>query len=192
MKHPIAKINFKNRGTVIVELLPDFAPNTVASVIDLAGKGCFDNFPIERIVPGSWIDCSYRAFGKEEAKYFLENEAAIQDNKLINKGMMCVGGYTQEDGHIDIAGGEFYFPMRECQDLVGKYPIIGNVLEGMEILEDIAVVACKPVVLECMPDTIITTPLEPVIIESFTVELNDYSPVAPVKKQAEPFPENWL
>lgn len=192
MKKPIAKIEFENRGTVVVELLPDFAPNTVASVIDLAMKGCFDNFAIERIVPGCWIDCSYRAFGKEEAKYFLENEAAIQDSKLINKGMMCVGGYTQEDGSIKIAGGEFYFPMRECQDLTGKYPIIGHILEGIEILEEIAEVECKPVVLECMPDVIITTPLDPVVIETFTVELNDYVLVGPDKKEAKPFPENWL
>lgn len=192
MTHPIAKIKFKNRGTVVVELLPDFAPNTVASIVSLAGSKCFDNYAVERIVPGCWIDCSYSAFGKVEAKYFLDNEAAIQDKRLIKKGMMCVGGYKQTDGSIKIAGGEFYFPMRDCPDLTGKYPIIGNVLEGVEILEEIEKVECYPVRLECMPDTKITTPVEPVIIEKFTIELNSYIPQSVKKMEAKPFPENWL
>lgn len=189
--NPIAKIKFKNRGTVVVELLPEYAPNTVASIIDLAQKQCFDNFPIERIVQGSWVDCSYTAFKKEEAKYFLENEAHLQGGRLINKGMMCVGGYQHSQGHIDIAGGEFYFPLRECPDLVGKYPIIGTILEGMELVEEISRVETYPVVLPYKPDVIITTPVEPVIIESFTVDVNDYQIVEPIRKKALPFPENW-
>lgn len=189
--NPIAKIEIENRGTIIVELRPDLAPNTVESFIYLAGLGVFDDYAIQRIVPGSWVDCSYTAFGKEEAKYFLENEAKLQNNTLIKRDMMCVGGYTQEDGSIKIAAGEFYFPLRDCQDLVGKYPIIGNILEGMEIVDAIANVETYPVKLEAMPDTIITTPVTPEIIKKVSVELNAYEPVGVVKQVAEPFPENW-
>lgn len=189
--NPIANIEIENRGTIVVELLPEMAPNTVESFIYLAGLGVFNEYAIQRIVPGSWVDCSYSAFGKEEAKYFVENEAKLQNDTLIKRNMMCVGGYKQEDGSIKIAAGEFYFPLRDCEDLVGKYPIIGSVLEGMEIVDAIAVVETSPVVLEAMPDTIITTPVTPEVIKKVTVELNGFTPVGPVKEPAEPFPENW-
>lgn len=189
--NPIAKIEIENRGTIVVELLPEMAPNTVESFIHLAQLGVFNDYAIQRIVPGSWVDCSYTAFGKEEAKYFVENEAKLQDNKLIKREMMCVGGYTQEDGSIKIASGEFYFPLRDCEDLVGKYPIIGNVLEGMDIVDAIAVVETYPVTLEAMPTTIITTPVKPEVIKEVVIDLNGYEPVGVVKEKAEPFPENW-
>lgn len=189
--NPIAKIEIENRGTIVVELLPEMAPNTVESFIYLADLGVFDNYAIQRIVPGSWVDCSYTAFGKDEAKYFVENEAKLQNNTLIKRNMMCVGGYKQEDGSIKIAAGEFYFPLRDCEDLVGKYPIIGNVLEGMDIVDAIAIVDTFSVKLEHMPNTIITTPVTPELIKKVSIELNGYEPVGVIKQPADPFPENW-
>lgn len=189
--NPIATITIKDRGDIVVELLPDFAPNTVASFINLAFKGVFNNYAIQRIVPGSWVDCSYSAFGKEDAKYFLENEAKIQNNTLIQRNMMCVGGYTQEDGSISIAGGEFYFPLRDCPDLVGKYPIIGNILSGMDIIDDISKVDTYPVTLKHTPSTIITTPSVDEVITTVEIELNGHMPKPPEKKAALPFPINW-
>lgn len=189
--NPIAKIEIENRGTIVVELLPEMAPNTVESFIYLADLGVFDNYAIQRIVPGSWVDCSYTAFGKDEAKYFVENEAKLQNNTLIKRNMMCVGGYKQEDGSIKIAAGEFYFPLRDCEYLVGKYPIIGNVLEGMDIVDAIAIVDTFSVKLEHMPNTIITTPVTPELIKKVSIELNGYEPVGVIKQPADPFPENW-
>ena len=57
--NPTATIYMANKSRIVIELLPDFAPNTVASFIYAAERGIFDGHPIERIVPGHWIDISY-------------------------------------------------------------------------------------------------------------------------------------
>ena len=72
--HPIATIYMKNGKKIVIELLPESAPNTVNSFIYVASKGYMDNHAIERIVPGNWVDISYTAFGKKECQYLIPSE----------------------------------------------------------------------------------------------------------------------
>lgn len=185
--NPIATFKMKSGATFQVELLPEIAPNTVNSFIYLASSGCYDNYAIQRIVPNSWVDLSYSAFNKEIAKYFIDNEAHIQNNRPIHYGLMCMGGY----GENDIAGGEIYFPLRDCDDLVGHYPVLGQFLNGVEILREIEVVDTYPVVIEEMPTVKINTPIEPIIIESVTVDTFGIEYPEPIKKEAIPKPPRW-
>ena len=43
-------------------------------------------------------------------------------------GCVCMGGYG-EDG---LASCEFFFPLRDCPDHKGIYPVFGKVIEGMD------------------------------------------------------------
>ncbi len=185
--NPIATFNMENGQKIIVELLPKIAPNTVNSFIYLAKKGCYNNHSIQRIVPGSWIDLSYSAFGKDYAKYFIENEAKIQNSKEIHYGQMCMGGYSDNE----IASGEVFFPLRDCKDLQGKYPILGNVIEGLEILKEIEKVETKPIKLEQNPDMIINEPIVPVIIRSVEIETYGIEYAEPKKVAISKMPEKW-
>ena len=72
--NPIATLYMKNGKKIVIELLPEAAPNTVNSFIYVASRGLMDHHAIQRIVPGSWIDVSYTAFGKKEARYLIPNE----------------------------------------------------------------------------------------------------------------------
>ncbi len=185
--NPIATFQMMDGRCIRVELQPELAPNTVNSFIHLAGLGVYDGFAIERIVPGSWVDLSYKAFGREEAKYFLDNEAKIQGGPMISYGMMCMGGY----GDNEIAGGEVYFPLRDCPDLVGKYPIIGKLLEGGELLREFEAVETYPVTIPSLPQVEINTPVVPIVIKRVTVETFGITYPAPKRKAAEPLPETW-
>lgn len=185
--NPIATFKMKSGATFQVELLPELAPNTVNSFIHLATSGCYDNYAIQRIVPNSWVDISYSALGNDLAKYFIDNEAPLQNNQPIYYGLMCMGGYSEND----IAGGEVFFPLRDCDDLVGKYPIIGKFLNGVETLRDIEVVDTYPVVIEEAPSVEINTPVEPVIIESVTVNTFGVAYPLPTKKAPIPKPPRW-
>lgn len=72
--NPIATLYMKNGSKIVIELLPESAPNTVNSFLYVASRGYMDQHAIERIVPGNWVDISYTAFGKKECRYLIPNE----------------------------------------------------------------------------------------------------------------------
>ena len=69
MRHPIATLHMENGADIVIELLPESAPNTVNSFLFAASHGYLDHHAIERIVPGNWVDMSYTAFGHKETQY---------------------------------------------------------------------------------------------------------------------------
>ena len=73
MKHPIATLHMANGADIVIELLPESAPNTVNSFLYAASHGYLDHHAIERIVPGNWVDMSYTAFGHKEMQYLIPN-----------------------------------------------------------------------------------------------------------------------
>ena len=52
--NPIATLHMANGRNIVIELLPESAPNTVNSFIYTASRGYLDHHAIERIVPGNW------------------------------------------------------------------------------------------------------------------------------------------
>ena len=94
--NPIAALYMKNGKRIVIELLPEAAPNTVNSFIYVASRGLMDHHAIQRIVPGSWIDVSYTAFGKKEAQYLIPNEFELHPEITpldSHPGVVCMGGY---------------------------------------------------------------------------------------------------
>ena len=53
MRNPIAKLILNNGRKIVLELRPDYAYNEVCSFISAIRHGYYDNFAIQRIVPGS-------------------------------------------------------------------------------------------------------------------------------------------
>ena len=72
--HPIATLHMANGSKIVVELLPEAAPNTVNSFVYAASRGFMDHHAIQRIVPGNWVDVTYQAFGHKECQYLIPNE----------------------------------------------------------------------------------------------------------------------
>ena len=130
MKNPIATITMENGAEVVIELIPELAPNTVNSFIYLASRGAFDNYKIARVEPGFVVDVSTNAYDREICRYLIENEAAKigADKRLAaDLGVIAMGGY--ENG---IAGGEFFFPLQPVPRLDGNYPMFGKIIKGVE------------------------------------------------------------
>ena len=51
---------------IVLELLPEAAPNTVNSFIYAASRGFMDHHAIQRIVPGNWVDVTYQGIWTQE------------------------------------------------------------------------------------------------------------------------------
>ena len=186
--NPIATLYLAGHGRIVIELLPEWAPNTVNSFLYAALNRCYDRFAIERIVPGDWIDCSYTAFGKAECKYLIPNECA--KNPALQKeipgfGCVCMGGYPH-----GISGCEFFFPLRDCPELAGRFPVFGHVIEGLEELRRLEQVETVPVEFPD-PEVIINRPVSPEIIARVESELNGYQNQPPIKITDFELPLMW-
>ena len=147
MKNPIATLTMHNNKKIIMELYPQYAPNTVSSFIHLANKGTFDNHDVKRIVPGFVLQPTYDEFAEnEDYRYeldgeFLEN--GYENGIIMEKFSLSMAG----DGVKYTSGSCYYFVLSDeaAKKLSGKYTCFGKVIEGFEEIERIENVATKPV-----------------------------------------------
>ncbi len=166
MRNPIAEIKLNNGKKIVLKLRPEYAYNEVCSFISAATKGYYNNFAIQRIVPGSWVDVSYNAFFRKECQYFLPNRIEEESNgniKVPELGDVCLGYFSDEE----IAGTEFFFPLRKVEALAGKCPVFAQVTEGMEELLRMEKVETYPNPFEPVE---INVPRTPEVIVSVEIE----------------------
>ena len=178
-----------NGADIVIELLPEAAPNTVNSFIYAASHGYLDHHAIERIVPGNWVDVSYTAFGHKELQYLIPNEFALNPDVTpldSHPGCVCMGGY----GEAGLASCEFFFPLRDCPDHKGTYPVFGKVLSGMDEIRRIAAVKTVPVDFP-IPGVEVNKPVEPQVIETVELELYGETYPEPVRVENPKLPKCW-
>ena len=188
--HRIATIYMKNGKKIVIELLPESAPNTVNSFIYVASKGYMDNHAIERIVPGNWVDISYTAFGKKECQYLIPNEFELNPRVIpldSHPGVVAMGGY----GEAGLAGCEFFFPLRDCPEHKGTYPVFGRVLEGMDEIYRLERVETVPVTDFPIEGVEVNRPAEPQVIERVELELFGETYSEPIRVLNPQLPPCW-
>ncbi len=187
---PEAVLHMALGSRVVIELLPLEAPNTVASFIYIASRGLMDSHAIERIVPGSWVDVSYSGFGKPEARYLIPYESKLHPElrpRESHPGCVCMGGY----GEAGLAGGEFFFPLRDCPEHRGIYPVFGLVKEGMDEILRIAAVPTVPVTDFPYPGVEVNRPVDPQVISSVEILLHGWDIPDPVRMEGQELPLTW-
>jgi peptidyl-prolyl cis-trans isomerase B (cyclophilin B) len=188
MKNPIATITMENGAEIVVELMPELAPNTVNSFIYLAGRGAFDNYKIARVEPDFVVDVSTNAYDREVCRYLIENEAGkIGAEKRLppELGVIGMGGY--ENG---IAGGEFFFPLKHVPRLDGNYPMFGKIIKGVQ---EIIRIGSGPVEEFAFnpPGMVLHKPVNREVISTVKVETFGVSYPEPVRLDTE-LPAHWL
>jgi peptidyl-prolyl cis-trans isomerase B (cyclophilin B) len=187
--NPIATLFMANGKKIVLKLLPESAPNTVNSFIYAASRGCMDHHAIERIVPGNWVDISYTAFGRKECQYLIPNEFALHPEIVpleSHPGMVAMGGYGEEG----IASCEFFFPLRDCPEHKGIYPVFAEVLEGMEEIYRLEKVETIPVDFPIL-GVEVNRPVTPEVIERVNLELFGQEYPEPIRVQSTYKPPCW-
>ena len=178
-----------NGADIVIELLPQAAPNTVNSFIYAASHGYLDHHAIERIVPGNWVDVSYTAFGHKELQYLIPNEFTLHPDITpldSHPGCVCMGGY----GEAGLASCEFFFPLRDCPDHKGIYPVFGKVISGMDEIRRIATLKTVPVDFP-IPGVEVNKPVDPQVIETVELELYGETYPEPVRVENPKMPKCW-
>lgn len=132
-ENPIVTMTIKDYGDIVIELYPNEVYNTVANFVTLTEDGFFNNNIINRVQKGFVI----QGGGGKDLDYSIEGEFAA--NKKTNnishkKGVISMARTPDPNS----AGGQFFIMLADNIGLDGSYAAFGKVIEGMDVLEEIA------------------------------------------------------
>jgi cyclophilin family peptidyl-prolyl cis-trans isomerase len=116
-----------NRGTMVLELDPALAPNSVNHFVALARKGFYDGLTFHRVVPGFVIqggDPDGRGTGGPGYKWADEPV----------KGEYTLGAVAMANAGPNTNGSQFFICIDDCRrKLEPLYNLFGYVTSGIEV-----------------------------------------------------------
>jgi peptidyl-prolyl cis-trans isomerase B (cyclophilin B) len=129
-----------SKGNIVIDMLPEKAPEHVRHVLRLASVGAYDNSAFHRIAPGFVIQAGDLNTRKEPIpqaaqKYVVRIRAEINDVKHTAGILSMARG-----DEIDSAMTSFFIVLAEQPALDGTYTVFGRVASGMDVVEKIAAV----------------------------------------------------
>ena len=132
-----------SQGNIVIEMLPDKAPNHVRHFLRLTSLGAYDNSAFHRVAPGFVIQAGDLNTRKEPIpqaaqKYVLKIRAEINDIK--HKAGIVSMARGEE---IDSALTSFFIVLADQPALDGTYTVFGRVVEGMDVVGKIAAVRAE-------------------------------------------------
>jgi peptidyl-prolyl cis-trans isomerase B (cyclophilin B) len=130
------------KGTIVIELMPELAPVTVAHVIDLAKDGYYDGTTFHRVIPGFMIqggdpntrDRDPNNDGNGNPSMRLDDEFG---NAPFVRGVVAMAN----QGRQGSTGGQFFIMHADNRSLDGRYTVIGRVVSGIEVVDEITKVS---------------------------------------------------
>ena len=136
-KHNV-EIEIEGYGTIALELDADKAPITVTNFVKLVKEGFYDGLTFHRIIDGFMIQ------GGDP----LGNGMGGSDENI--KGEFALNGVKNDISHErgvismaraqnpNSAGSQFFIMHQDAPHLDGAYAAFGKVIEGINVVDDIA------------------------------------------------------
>ena len=141
MSNPIVTFEMENGKIFKAELYPDKAPNTVNNFLSLVNKGFYDGIIFHRIIAGFMIQGGDpKGLGTGGPGYHIPGEFSsngFAQNDISHKRGVLSMARAQ---HPDSAGSQFFVMHEDGEFLDGQYAGFGAVIEGMEVVDEIATV----------------------------------------------------
>lgn len=134
-------------GDIILEFYPKVAPNHVRQFVWLAKNAYFDGMSVSRVIPkfiiqsgnpGSWDETNPN---KKKRFEIPKLKAEYDPNVKHVRGVLSL---ARPSGDPDGGTTHFFICTQKATSLDGQYSIFGNVIKGLEIIDQIAAVAVEP------------------------------------------------
>ena len=139
-ENPLVAMYIKGYGSIVMELYPDIAPNTVANFISLTKSGFYDNNTFHRLVPGFVLQGGDPdGTGSGGPDYSIKGEFTENgfENNLSHKKWIISMARTSDN--MDSAGSQFFICLGDASNsLDGGYAAFGKVIDGYDTIELIA------------------------------------------------------
>ena len=138
-------------GDFVITLAPEIAPETTASFVSLAERDFYEGLTFHRVSPGFVIQGGDPAGdGMGGPGYSIEE--APPESVAYERGVVAMAKTEAEPAGTS---GSQFFVMLEGADLGPQYAVIGEVTEGMEVVERIGAASTdenerpqEPIVIE--------------------------------------------
>ena len=155
-----AKIIVKDFGKITLTLNEEVAPITVKNFIELSQKGFYKNLTFHRVIKNFMIQggCP-KGNGTGGPGYNIKGEFKANgvNNPISHKrGVISMARAANPNS----AGSQFFIMHKDATYLDGQYAAFGEVVEGIEVVDQIARVRTS----------INDRPLDPVVIEDIIIE----------------------
>ena len=136
-KHNVV-ISVEDYGDIYVELDADTAPITVTNFINLANSGFYDGLTFHRIIEGFMIQGGDPAGdGTGGSSETIKGEFSlngVENNISHERGVISMARASDYDS----ASSQFFIVQEDSTQLDSRYAAIGQVNEGMDIVDKIA------------------------------------------------------
>ena len=160
MANPIVTFEMENGDIMKAELYPEIAPNTVNNFISLVQNGFYDGLIFHRVIRGFMIQGGCPdGTGMGGPGYSIKGEFShngFQNDLAHTEGVLSMARAMNPNS----AGSQFFIMVDDAPHLDGQYAAFGKVIEGMDVVNEIA---------ECDTDYS-DKPLDPQIMAKVTAE----------------------
>jgi len=127
------------KGVIKLKFYPEVAPNHVASFIELAQQGFYDGTAFHRVEPGFVVQGG-DPYSKTGAGPVGTGGPGYQLAAEFNDEPHLEGTLAMaRSQNPNSAGSQFYICLAPAPFLDGQYTVFGQVIEGMDIVKQIAV-----------------------------------------------------
>ncbi|HWR18274.1 MAG TPA: peptidylprolyl isomerase [Clostridia bacterium] len=134
-------IEMENGKKIKLELDRSSAPNTVNNFLTLAQNGFYNGLTFHRVIKGFMIQggCP-QGSGMGGPGYSIKGEFTANgvENKIVHKRGVISMARSQ---HKDSAGSQFFIMHADAPHLDGQYAAFGHIVEGIEVVDEIAYAA---------------------------------------------------
>ena len=131
-------IEMENGGIIRVELCPEAAPITVKNFESLVKEGFYDGLIFHRVIKGFMIQCGDplgNGMGGSEKKIKGEFRSNGVNNPLRHtRGVISMARSYDPNS----ASSQFFIMHADAPHLDGQYAAFGRVVEGMDVVDEIA------------------------------------------------------
>ena len=132
-------ISGEANGVVVIDLLPDVAPNHVEQIIGLAEVGAYDNVVFHRVIDGFMAQTGDVEFGKTDSDLSFAGRggserpdiAAEFSDISFDRGVVGMARAQSPNS----ANSQFFIMFAPGPFLDGQYTVLGRVVSGMDVVD---------------------------------------------------------
>ena len=158
-------VEMENGGEFVIELYPEYAPQTVQNFIDLVSDGFYDGVGFHRVVEGFMAQggdpegTGMGGSGVQIPGEFAAN--GFEGNTLSHtRGVISMARSQNPDS----ASSQFFICYDDASFLDGNYAAFGKVIEGMDVVD-----AFLDVERTYNMSGELASPVEPIVMKSVTI-----------------------
>jgi peptidylprolyl isomerase len=121
-------------GKVVIEMMPDLAPQHVQRIRELASEGFYDGVVFHRVIPGFMAQTGDpTGTGRGGSK--KPNLPAEFNQASFKRGTLGMARSASPNS----ANSQFFICFANASHLDGQYTVWGQVVEGMDLIDKLAV-----------------------------------------------------